>query len=509
MDIRGLIKDYGGFRALRGASFNLQAGEVHALMGQNGAGKSTLIKVLAGVESATGGEVRIFGELKSFRSSADASRAGIAVVYQDLSLIPGMSVADNLLLGREPTGPGGLIRRSAVLTQAKEVLDSYGFKIDPRAKVEDLPFAYKQLTEIAKALMSDARILILDEPTSALTEDEEEVLFGAVRQVVERGVAVVYVTHRLNEVFKLCNRVTIIRDGVTDGTYNTNELDMRGLAAAIVGSNAVPDLLTEPVVSSQPRPASAVLGEPAIELSNVSADSFSDINLRVDRGEVVGLAGPLGSGRTEILELMFGLRKVTSGQMRLYGAPVRFRSPMEAIANGVGLVPEDRHAEGLVLSHSIDRNVAMPALPRLSRCGAFLRRRSFSRSAAAIRELSIKAESVNTVLSSLSGGNQQKVVFAKWGDPRCKLLLLDEPTVGVDIGAREEIYREIRSAAALGSGVVVVSSDLSELLLLCDRIYMVNNQTIQGEAVRSEIRGEEDLHHRIHQSIDTPQRKSS
>ncbi|WP_234902062.1 sugar ABC transporter ATP-binding protein [Agrobacterium rubi] len=505
VDVRGLVKNYGEFRALKGVNFYLRSGEVHALMGQNGAGKSTLIKVLAGVETSNGGVMRLFGEAKTLRSPSDAADAGIAVVYQDLSLIPSMTVADNLFLGREPTGLGGILRKREILERARELLDSYGLDIDPTTRVEELSFACKQMTEIAKALLSEAKILILDEPTSALTEEETEVLFTAVRNVVSRGVAVVYVTHRLNEVFALCNRVTVIRDGQTEGTYDVAGLDMRSLAAAIVG----PKTANTDALQSNSKTAQSLTnrqpGDIVVELRGVSAERVRSASLNVRKGEIVGLAGQLGSGRTEILEVLFGLRKTTSGTLLLDGSARRFRSPMEAISAGIGLVPEDRHAEGLVLSHSIERNIAMPSLRRLSRFGCFLKSASASRANQAIAELSIKAETRKTVLSALSGGNQQKVVFGKWGNPRCTLLLLDEPTVGVDIGAREEIYAEIRKAAEQGTAVIVVSSDLSELLLLCDRMYVVRNQAIQAEVMRGEIDSEEDLHHRIHLSNETPQ----
>lgn len=508
IDVQGLEKTYAGVHALRGVDFELRSGEVHALLGQNGAGKSTFIKVLAGVEQPTAGRIQVLGQEHSFTSAHDSRAAGIAVVYQDLSLIPGMSVVDNLFLGREPRkGPGAVDRRK-MLSEARTFLEEYDFPLDPRATVADLPFAYRQMTEIAKALMGNVRVLVLDEPTSALSEHEEEVLFSAVRTVVQRGVGVVHVTHRLSEVFTICDRVTVFRDGGNVGTFTTAHIDMPGLVKAIVGEGEplAEELLAVETADAPPsehsqvahrRTSPTALETPVLELVNVRNDVLQDVSLVVRPGEIVGLAGMIGSGRTEILETVFGLRSVSEGELRVAGRPRKLKSPVDAIRLGIGLVPEDRHEQGLVLADSIDRNLSLPILKRLTRLGRFRRRLSLRRSQSVMTSLSVKAPNPSTTLQALSGGNQQKVVFGKWLEPRCELLLLDEPTVGVDVGAREEIYEVIRNGAAQGTSTVVVSSDLDELLLLCDRFYIVRDRSTNQSLRRDEISNTEQMHHLI------------
>lgn len=511
VDVHGLGKAYAGFHALTGVSFQLLSGEVHALLGQNGAGKSTFIKVLAGVEEPTGGRIQVLGEERYFRSAHDSREAGIAVVYQDLSLVPTMTVLDNLYLGREPMKFGRVDRR-AMTEEAKAFLERYDFPLDLKARVGDIPFAYRQMTEIAKALMGNVRVLILDEPTSALSESEEEVLFSAVERVVKQGVGVIHVTHRLHEVFAICNRVTVFRDGRNVGTVNTADTDMPSLVSMIVGPKAsIADELiameadaaaetTEEVHLEEHHHAETRTDQtPVLELRAVRNEALRGVSLHVMPGEIVGLAGVVGAGRTEIMETIFGLRKVESGELLVNGKPQRLRSSVDAIRLGIGLVPEDRHEQGLVLDHSIDNNLAMPILSRLTRFGSFRRRSSWRRSRDIMKALSVKATSAATTLGTLSGGNQQKVVFGRWVEPRCSLLLLDEPTVGVDVGAREEIYQVTRDAAAQGTAVLVASSDLDELLLLCERIYVVTSRTTGEPIDRSSIPSAEAIHHLVAQ----------
>lgn len=504
VQVSDLRKTYGAVQALRGVDFELAPGEVHALLGENGAGKSTLIKVLAGVEIGDTGTLKIFGEDKSFRSPAESRAAGLAVVYQELSLVPSLTVAANIFLGREPRTAFGAVKQSEIMSRTKAFLAEYGFPLDPKAVVGDLPFAYRQMTEIAKALMSKVRVLVLDEPTSALSEGEEEVLFDAVRKVTARGVGVIYVTHRLGEVFKLSQRVTVFRDGLRVGTYPTSEMDMKSLVSAIIGPRSMAAEVAGALRGHGPKQdhaqRSARSAPPALVMSGVGDQRLREVNLEVQGGEIMGLAGVIGSGRTEILETVFGLRRPRQGQLHIHGKPYRPASPIDAIRAGVGLVPEDRHGQGLVLEDSIERNIALPRLKPLTRLGFFNRKGAAERSHAAMKELSIKAQNRRTIVGTLSGGNQQKVVFGKWREPRCELLLLDEPTVGVDVGAREEIYGVIRQAAASGTGVLVVSSDLSELLLLCQKITIVRDGRTIRTIHRDEVDSEEALHHLVHTS---------
>ncbi|MFC6237293.1 sugar ABC transporter ATP-binding protein [Longivirga aurantiaca] len=505
IDMRDIALSFGVVKALRGVDFELRPGEVHALLGQNGAGKSTLIKVLSGVYQRDSGDVRIHGEPTQFKSAQESRESGIAMVYQDLSLVPTMTVAANLFLGREPHGPLKLVRNGDLVAKAQKYLDEQGFPVKANATVDSLPFAYRQLTEIAKALMGDIRILVLDEPTSALSAGEEEILFDAVKEVTKRGVGVVYVTHRLHEVFRISDRVTVLRDGLNAGTFQTADITMEALVQSIVGPGH--EKLTQSTLSLEEgeRRASHAAGSsksatPVIELRDVHNERLHGVSLAVRPGEILGLAGMVGSGRTEILETMFGLRRAAEGEVRYQGEPVAWRSPARAIAAGVALIPEDRHLQGLVLGDTIAANVALPQLPGLTRSGMFARREAARRARAAVSDLNVRTPGISTKLQNLSGGNQQKVVFGKWLTPEPKLLLLDEPTVGVDVGARDEIYGIIRRFARAGCAVVVISSDLVELEMLCDNLAVVHDGRIVTTVHTSDIEGEEGLHQLVQES---------
>lgn len=497
VEITGLSKRYGGVHALKSVDFSLRAGEVHALLGENGAGKSTLIKVLAGVERADDGEMRVAGEAWTAASPAESRAAGLAVVYQELSLVPTMTVADNLLLGREETGRLGLIGRSS-RAKVQDFLNELGVDLDAQARVESLPFAYRQMAEICKALMGSVRVLVLDEPTSALSPGEEEVLFDAVRRATAAGVGVIYVTHRLDEVFRLSNRVTVLRDGASAATFETSKTSMSELVGAIVGSGHT--ALRNEIEQEEGGAALSVTsthhatGPTVLELRDVSNDRLHGVDLTLHAGEIHGLAGPVGSGRSEILETIFGVRPIRSGSMELDGKKTRFRNSGQAIRAGVAMVPEDRHLQGLVLEQSIAWNVAMPIVG--TTFGAkFLQRGELRRSAeAAIDRFSIKTPSPFTIANQLSGGNQQKVVFGKWNANVPRVLLLDEPTAGVDVGAREEIYRTIREIADSGTTVLIVSSDLVEILLVSHRISIVTDGSIATTVEVSDLAGREALH---------------
>jgi len=502
--VTGITKNFGGVRALRGVNLEVLPGEVHALLGENGAGKSTLIKILSGVHHYDSGAIEIAGRPVAFDTPAKSRQAGIAVVYQDLSLVESLSVGANLMLGREPRNRLGFLRKRQLMAEVEAFLKQLGIPLDPRAPVSSLPFAYRQMTEICKALMGDVRLLILDEPTSALTGDEEQILFDAIRTVTSRGVGVIYVTHRLNEVFRVSQRVTVFRDGSNVGTFATAKTDMRQLVAAIVGPNHAAAQARRLEETDMPGaiPAAAAASssagsETVLSLSQVSNDRLRQLDLVLHKGEIHGLAGLIGSGRTEILETIFGLRPARAGTITIDGKATQLCNPAAAIDRGVALVPEDRHVQGLILDHSIERNLTLPRLPYFSRWGWMQQGDSVEQAQAAIRRLAVKAPGPSTPTKNLSGGNQQKVVFAKWNHPRPRILLLDEPTVGVDVGAREEIYGLVREAAKDGTGVLVVSSDLPELLLLCDRISVVTDGTIFKTFERSELGDAEQLHHFI------------
>jgi ribose transport system ATP-binding protein len=489
--VSAINKSFGGVRALRDVNLEVRAGEVHALLGENGAGKSTLIKILSGVHAYDSGAIEIAGVPVAFDSPAKSREAGIAVVYQDLSLVESLSVADNLMLGREPRTRFGFVRKRELMAQAGAFLAQLGIPLDTKATVGSLPFAYRQMTEIAKALMGEVRLLILDEPTSSLTSDEVRILFDAIGKVTRRGVGVIYVTHRLNEVFEISQRVTVLRDGANVGTFVTAETDMKRLVNAIVGT----ERLRSTPARAERQAARSLDSPPVLSLSGVSNDRLRAVDLSFLRGEIHGLAGLIGSGRTEILETIFGLRPVESGTIEIDGKRCLLKSPADAIGRSIALVPEDRHVQGLVLDHSIERNVTLSRLPYFSRWGWMQQRAANRRAETAIGKLAVKAQGASSLVRTLSGGNQQKVVFGKWNDPRPLVLMLDEPTVGVDVGAREEIYGVIRHAVSDGTGVLVVSSDLVELIELCDRISVIVSGRVARTLVRGEIDDAEELHH--------------
>jgi ribose transport system ATP-binding protein len=412
-------KSFGGVRALRGVSLEVRAGEVHALLGENGAGKSTLIKILSGVHSFGTGTIEIEGAPVAFTSPTESRKAGIAVVYQDLSLVQSLSVGANLMLNREPTGRLGFLRKAQLMAEAEDFLKRHNIPLDPRATVGSLSFAYRQMTEICKALIGRVRVLILDEPTSALTGDEEQILFDAVETVVRQGVGVIYVTHRLNEVFRISHRVTVLRDGANVGTFNTAETDMRTQVAAVVGPrHAIAQEKASPSDEMHRRGRAASGERELLALSGIVNDRLRGVDLSLMDGEIHGLAGLIGSGRTEILETIFALRPIERGDLRLGGAIRRMRGPIEAIEEGIALMPEDRQVQGLVLDHSIERNFSLPRLPHFSWASWVKRGAETQETEAAIDRLSIKALGPSTRVSNLSGGNQQKVVFAKWNKRR-------------------------------------------------------------------------------------------
>jgi ribose transport system ATP-binding protein len=504
--VSGVTKSFGGVRALRGVDLEVFPGEVHALLGENGAGKSTLIKILSGVHTYDDGSIELDGEEVAFDSPAKSRDAGVAVVYQDLSLVESLSVGANLMLGREPRTRLGFLKKRQLMREVEDFLEKLRIPLDARAPVGSLPFAYRQMTEICKALMGKLRILILDEPTSALAGDEEKILFDAIRTVAARGVGVIYVTHRLNEVFRISDRVTVFRDGVNAGSFATKDTDMKQLVAAIVGpghSLSQADASGRPtgrMPTASTREAGAPRREAVLTMSKVGNERLRDVDLTLREGEIHGLAGLVGSGRTEILQTIFGLRPVEAGEIRIDGKLMRKHAPAEAIQLGIALVPEDRQVQGLVLEHSIERNLTLPRLPHFSRWGFLRHRASVEQALTDMNELAVKAPSPSTYAKNLSGGNQQKVVFAKWRHPRPRILLLDEPTVGVDVGAREEIYNLVREAARSAAAVLIVSSDLAELILLCDRMSIVVGGGIRGSVDRGDLGGAEELHHLIQSS---------
>jgi len=483
--MRGITKTFPGVRALDGVSFDLHRGELHALVGENGAGKSTLMKVLGGVypHPQYGGEIVIDGQVRQFTGVRDAEHAGIAVIYQELSLVKEMTVGENIFLGREPRRLG-IIRWEELYRRARQLLNDVHLAIDPHTPIRNLGIGQQQLVEIAKALSQEARILVLDEPTAALTDAEVETLFGILTKLRARGVGMIYISHKLEEVFRISDRITVLRDGRTVGTSATAEMDEAQVIARMVGRE-VGDIF--PAVDH-------AQGEVVFEVRGMTVNDpvvtgkrlVEDISFSVRRGEVLGIAGLMGAGRSDLLMGVFGTHAGrVSGENRIDGKHVRITSPADAIKQGIGFVTEDRKRFGLVLDQSILNNMTLAGLKKIS--GRFLTSLGAESAAGerSMRELRVKANSVFTIANTLSGGNQQKVVLAKWLLTNPRVLFLDEPTRGIDVGAKQEIYALINRLAKSGLAIVLVSSELPEVLGLADRILVLHEGRLTGEFLRA------------------------
>jgi ABC-type sugar transport system ATPase subunit len=486
LEMRNITKTFPGVRALDGVTFDLYEGEFHALVGENGAGKSTLMKVLGGVYPYPqyGGEIFLDGKERRFGSVRDAEMAGIAVIYQELSLVKEMSIAENIFLGREPRR-FGIIRWEQIYSRAEKLLSELRLPLDPRTPVDHLGIGQQQLVEIAKALSHEARILVLDEPTAALTETEVETLFGILNQLKSRGVGMIYISHKLNEVFRMSDRITVLRDGRTVGSDRTSELDEPRVIARMVGRD-VGNIFPQ---ADHPR------GDVVFEARNITVEDpnvagkllVKNVSFAVHRGEVLGIAGLMGAGRSDLLMAIFGAHAGrVSGEVLVEGRLVRITRPADAIKQGIGFVTEDRKRFGLILDQTILNNMTLVGLARIS--GGFITDVDAERAAGEryMRELRVKAKNVYTVTGTLSGGNQQKVVLAKWLITAPHVLFLDEPTRGIDVGAKQEIYALINKLAGAGLAIALVSSELPEVMGLSDRIIVLHEGRITGEFTRAD-----------------------
>jgi len=489
LELRGLSKRFGGVLALDNVDFDLQSGEIHALLGENGAGKSTLIKVLGGIHAPDAGTLRIDGKPAHVRSVADADRYGIRVIHQELSLAPNLSVAENVYLAREPTR-WGLIRRGTMFRQAEALVRRLGLEEirDVRATVATLSVAHQQLVEIARALSSQARILVLDEPTSALSRAETEALFATLRRLRSQDVGIIYISHRLEEILRLADRITVLRDGRSIGTQSASQVSQHELVRWMVGRE---------IVDHYRRPRSAAQ-ETALEVRHLSNRRVHDVSFRLHYGEVLGIAGLVGAGRSELARALYGVDPIEGGEILVDGKPVRIARPRDALRAGIVLVPEDRKLQGLVMSHSMAFNTALPWVADWIRLGTpdWRTRRAIVRRA--IESFNIKVADVEQPLDSLSGGNQQKVLVGRWMEHRPKILILDEPTRGVDVGAREEMFAIVGSLVESGMAVLLISSDLAEVLNVSHRVALYRDgrilqiapaQAVSPEEVMSQLTG--------------------
>ena len=490
LEMRGIEKQFNRNLVLKKSNFSLHKGEVHALMGGNGAGKSTLMKILTGVYTADAGDILLDGQKVDIADPNAAEALGVAMIFQEFSLVPTLTVAQNIFLKREPRIASGLVIDDAeAVRRARAILDELGEDIDPTTPVEQLSVGMCQVVEIAKALSKNARILVMDEPTSSISEAEVERLFNFVRKLKANGLSIIYISHRMSEIFSLCDRVTVMRDGENVLTDQCANLSMESLIDAMLGGSAGS--------SMHWKPRSHSLGtEPALELVGLAREGhFSGVNLTVYPGEIVGLAGLMGSGRTEIMETIFGLHSASSGEVRVQGRLVN--GIKQAIEAGVALVPENRRTQGLVLSHSVLDNFVLPNLKRFKRWLWVSLPSALQSVRKSIDALSIKTDQPFQTVGLLSGGNQQKVVLGKWLVRAPRVLLLDEPTIGVDIGAKSDIVELVRQLASRGTAILVVSSEFEELLAMSDRLVVVRDGCVSQILDRQDIESEETLHHAV------------
>ncbi|HET9169212.1 MAG TPA: sugar ABC transporter ATP-binding protein [Actinospica sp.] len=475
--LEGVSKSFGAVRALRSVSLELFAGEAHALAGENGAGKSTLIKVLAGVHRPDEGTVLLDGAPVEFAGPGDARDAGVAVIYQEPTLFPDLSVAENIFMGRQPKRSLGRVDHRAVREAAAALFARLGVAMDPDRPARGLSIADQQLVEIAKALSFDARVLIMDEPTAALTGSEVARLFAVVRTLREQGAAVLFISHRLEEVFALCQRVTTLRDGARVAGEPVEGLTESDLVERMVG-RALDELYPK---------QDTTVGEVALRVSRLTREGvFTDVSFDVRGGEIVGLAGLVGAGRSEVARAVFGVDRWDAGSVTVGGRELRPGSPSLAMAAGLALVPEDRRAQGLVMEMTIERNIGLSGLKATSRAGLMSRRAERDRALDWATKLQVKYARLGDLVGTLSGGNQQKVVLAKWLATNPSVLIVDEPTRGIDVGTKAEVHRLLSSLAAEGVAVLMISSDLPEILGMADRVLVMHEGRIAAEIPRAQ-----------------------
>jgi ribose transport system ATP-binding protein len=484
----GISKSFPGVKSLDGVDFSVEAGEVHALLGENGAGKSTLVKAIAGAYQPDAGTIVFDGGEVCWSSPKAARRRGIHVIFQELVLFPELSVAENIFIGEEPHAAGPLISYRKMKQQSIAILDSLGVEIDPLRKVRKLSIADQQMVEIAKALVGKVRLLILDEPTAVISGREVGLLFERLRKLRQQGVAIVYISHRLEEIFQIADRVTVLKDGKLVGVRRVAEVDRTTLVRMMVGRD-LQDLYP-------PRSATAaVKAQPVLEVRDLSiGQRVKRVSFSLCRGEVLGLAGLIGAGRTELALGIFGALPVTEGSLTLAGEPYRPTSPKAAIRRGLGLLTEDRKEEGLLLGLGVAANITAPKLQQITRRGVLDLRAEERLATGEISKFLIRASRPKAPVFNLSGGNQQKILFSRWTLACQRVLILDEPTRGVDVGAKAEIYRIIRVLADEGVGVLMISSELQEILGMCDRVLVMRQGELTGELSGDQVTEEAIMH---------------
>ena len=478
LQLSHIEKKFAGVHALKDMHFNLKQCEVHGLLGENGAGKSTLIKIIGGIYKPDAGEIKINGKTEIINGIKDAQARGINVIHQEIVLVPYISVYENIFLGREPRTRLGFKDHRQMIAKAKIMMESMGLTIDVLRPVHELTIAQQQLIEIVKAISFNVRILIMDEPTSSLTDKEVEQLFIMIKKLTEHNVSIIYISHRMDELFTITDRITVIRDGSYIDTVNTKQTNIDELVKLMVGRN----------LNNYYQRHYQENGERLLEVKNLSKKGvFNNVNFHLKKGEILGFAGLMGAGRSEIMQAVFGADQYDSGEIYFDNQLVKLKSPQDAIDIGIALVPEDRKKQGLILGNSIAFNLTLTVLKQFMHGCLVNQQKQKDIIQYYINKLNIKTPDADKIVGQLSGGNQQKVVIAKWLATKPKIIILDEPTRGIDIGAKAEIYQIIDELCASGMAIIMISSELPEIINMCDRVCVVANGHIQGELSQSEL----------------------
>ena len=471
IEMRGINKSFGNNAVLNNAGFVLSTGEIHALMGENGAGKSTLMKILTGVYTKDVGQVIVDGQEVCYKNAREAEKAGIVFIHQELNVLFDLTVEENLFMGKEIHGKFGICDKKAMQKKAQEALNILGVNISPKTVMAELSVGQQQMVEICKALMADAKVIIMDEPTAALTQSETVALFKVIESLRKKGVSMVYISHRMEEIFELCDRITVLRDGSYIGVKNIPETNMNEIVKMMIGRE----------IGERYPSRNVKIGKEVLKVKELTRKgTFHDVNFSVRAGEVLGVSGLMGAGRTEIMQAIFGNLSYESGTIEIDGKEVKISNPRQAMEHGIGFITEDRKTEGLMLDKSIRENISLCNLRRISKSSVISREAEKNMVAEAIKDLHIKCFGSYHECNNLSGGNQQKVVLAKWILTNPKILILDEPTRGVDIGAKKEIYSIINKLAAQGVAIIMVSSELPEVLGMSDNIMVVREGEVRG-----------------------------
>lgn len=487
--VSGLSKSYVGVRALRDMSLTFERGEAHAIAGQNGAGKSTFIRMLSGAEQPDSGTIEVLGAPVMIESPQAAQNAGIVTIYQELSLVPGLSVAENVFMGDLPVKGGAIIDRRTMRREARRILDWLGFAIDVNASAGSLGVAQQQAVELAKALHRSAKVILLDEPTATLPAPDVKRLISVLKTLCEQGVTIIYISHRFEELYEFCHRVSVLRDGALVGTYDLPGTEPSVLMRAMIGRALKTSILGRSLEESgdRPRLGTGTASETLLSVKDLSDQSIlRDINFDLRRGEVLGVAGLVGSGQTELAECLFGAKERTSGEISINGRVLRLDSPRDAIRNGIGLLPQDRKHQGFVHHMSITQNMTLASLRGFSRYTVLDKGRERGLAEGMIRKLTMRSVVPEKAVGTLSGGTQQKVIFAKWLVSTAKILLFDEPTRGIDVGAKEEIYELITLFVRDGGSVLMFTSELPEVMM-CDRVLVIARGRLAGNLRHEEI----------------------